>query len=94
MDIYDESNDSSAWFAPRWLKSPDVRYTQPLEVSTAAQSMDAQIALTATDDECVHPAIVDGLRAQVADLERKLRELQLRGVAYESNVSSRSVTIE
>ena len=56
--------------------------------------MDAQIALTATVDECVHPAIVDGLRAQVADLERKLRELQLRGVAYESNVSSRSVTIE
>ena len=56
--------------------------------------MDAQIAPTATVDECVQPAIVDGLRAQVADLERKLRELQLRGIALESNFSSESVTIE
>ena len=75
----------------RWLKSPDVKYTQPLDDFTAAQSTDAEKKNTPapTGDKCVQPAIVDELQAQIAELERKLRELQLRGVAHE-NVSSGS----
>ena len=59
-------NGSRVPRAGRWLKSPDVRYTQPLEASTK-------------DDECPQLEDVAKLRAQVAELQRKLRSLELLG---------------
>lgn len=58
----------------RWLKSPDVRYTQPLGAAGSVDSIGTEDA--AASSECAYQGIVDGLRARVAELERKLRELE------------------
>ena len=80
MATQNQDSGYPAW----WLKSPDVRYTRPLEGSTAGQSTGAESATAA--DSCVHPEVVDELRAKVAELERKLRDLQPHAGGHENYV--------